>query len=302
MGKAKRVNKRPRPAKVLGDPTKRHPSNLGKQLMDAVSAYNKSCGKEGRLGHVARLCLRGLGDHADREGWCFPGSALLGSYCEATEKTVTRVLSELMRAGLVACIEASERRGKALAWGNAGAPLNVERLKKMPTARLYLLKTIATSEAFAWLDTAQRVIGRAPPENPVSSRWAIVSKGDREPLHLGKDIIEMVARRELDGSALVRASSMRDSIAVRDVPEFASAIPGPRQYVLDPIAPQSFSEQELARMVRGAGLRVTEATEAWFADLSGRVRLLELPLVAAAAAERRAILLSHENDTVRAAS
>ena len=293
MAKAKRAGKRTRSAKVLGDRSKRHPSNLGKQLLDA-------CNQHDEVTHVGRLCLLVLNLYADKNGWSFPGSALLESGCNATEKTVYSALSMLMQDDLLACIEAHERRGKSLAWGDKGAPLNASELK--PTARLYLLKTIATPEALAWLDTAQRVIGRAPPARPELSRWAIVSKGEREPFHLGKDIIEMIARRELEGSALVRASSMRDPIEVREVPAFASAIPGPLRYALDDIAAKVFSEEELAGMVLGGGLRADPLREVWPDDGSDRVKLGDLPRVVAALAERRVRVARHENDDVRAAS
>ena len=295
MAKAKRARKRTRSAVTLGDPSKRHPSNLGKQLLDA-------CNQHPEVTHVGRLCLVTLGFYADKNGWSFPGGALLESGCAATEKTVSSVLSVLMQAGLVACIEAHERRGKTLAWGSKGAPLNAEELNKRPTAKLYLLKTIAPPEALAWFDNAQRVIGRAPPENPALSRWAIASKGEREPFHLGKDIIEMIRRRELDGSALVRADSMRDPWQVCDVPAFASAIPAPRRYFLDHIeGTKSFSEAELADMVRGAVLRNPAHIEAWPDDAPGTVKLGDLPRVAIAIAERRALVTRHENDDVRAA-
>ena len=293
MAKAKRAGKRTRSAKVLGDRSKRHPSNLGKQLLDA-------CNQHPEVTHVGRLCLVTLGFYADKNGWSFPGGALLESGCAATEKTVSSVLSVLMQADLVACIEAHERRGKTLAWGSKGAPLNDDQLK--PTAKLYLLKTIATPAALAWFDDAQRVIGRAPPARPELSRWAIVSKGESEPSHLGKDIIKMVARRELDGSALVRADSMRDAWQVCDVPAFASAIPAPRRYFLDHIeGTKSFSEVELADMVRGAVLRNPAHIEAWPDDAPGTVKLGDLPRVAIAIAERRALVTRHENDDVRAA-
>ena len=293
MAKAKRARKRTRSAVTLGDPSKRHPSNLGKQLLDA-------CNQHDEVTHVGRLCLLVLNLYADKNGWSFPGSALLESGCNATEKTVYSALSMLMQDDLLACIEANERRGKSLAWGDDGAPMNARELK--PTARLYLLKTIATPEALAWLDTAQRVIGRAPPARPELSRWAIASKGEREPFHLGKDIIEMIRRRELDGSALVRADSMRDPWQVCDVPAFASAIPAPRRYFLDHIeGTKSFSEAELADMVRGAVLRNPAHIEAWPDDAPGTVKLGDLPRVAIAIAERRALVTRHENDDVRAA-
>lgn len=296
MAEAKRTGKRPRSAAALGDPAKRHPGNLAKQLMDACNRYGEGENHR-RIGGGTRLTLLGLLGYSDPNGWSFPGNETLARFSGATEKTVARGLSELMGAGIVACIEAGERRGKALPWKRAGSPLN----KPSPTAKLYLLKPIATKEALTWLDNAQQAIGRAPPENPVSSRWAIVSKGEREPFHLGKDIIEMVARRELDGSALVRASSMRDPIAVRDVLAFASAIPGPLRYALDNIAAKVFSEEELAGMVLGGGLKADPLREVWPDDGSDRVKLLDLPRVVAALTERRVRVTRHENDDVRAA-
>lgn len=295
MAESKRTRKRKSPAKTLGDPSKTHPSNLGKQLIDAVNKHNESARHP--LSHVARLCLRGLGDHADIEGWCYPGHQLLMSYCDATEKTVSRVLTELIGADLVACIEADERRAKALSWYVEGAPEN----KPWPTAKLYLLKTIARPKALAWFDNAQRVLGRLPPARPELARWAVVSNGEKAARHHGTDIIGMITRRELDGSALVQASTMLEPIAVRDVREFASAIPAPRRYALDDIAASTFTEDQLADWVLGGGLRTDDSREVWLEDLGDRVKLNALPLVAAAITKRRAIVARREGRDEQAA-
>lgn len=289
MAESKRTRKRKSPAETLGDPSIRHPSNLGKQLLDA-------CNEHREVSHVGRVCLLALGLYSDKKGWSFPGGKLLMSSCSATEKTVSNVLSVLMHAGLVACIEADERR-KALAWSDEGAPVN----QPSPTAKLYLLKPIATPDALAWFDNAQRVLGRLPPARPELARWAIVSEGEKRARRLGKDLLGMIARRELDGSALVQATTMLEPIAVRDVPEFARAIPAPRRYALDVIAASTFTEDQLADWVLGGGLRTDVPRDVWPEDSDDRVKLSSLPLVAAAIEKRRALVARHENRDERAA-
>ena len=289
--------KRSGPPVVLGNPEHRHPGNLGKQLMDAVNAHNARSGKGARFAPVARLCLRGLGDHADPDGWCYPGSLLLETYCGATEKSITEALHALMHAGMVGCLTAAERKRCTLPWGELGAPRN----KPTHTAKnLYLVRTIATPAAREWFERAQQLVGRAPPENPELARWAIAGRGEREALHLGRDIIAMVAGRELAADALVRAESMRESVMVRDVPAFAAAIPGPLLYRFHPAVDEPFTEAQCAEMVACGVLRVDRTPEAWLDGADQRVTLTDLPLVAAALAKRRIRVAQHENDDTRA--
>ena len=287
--------KRSGPPVVLGNPEHRHPGNLGKQLMDAVNAHNARS-KGAKIALVARLCLRGLGDHADAEGWCFPGSEKLAAYCGATDKSISTALHSLMHAGMVGCITAAERKRCALPWSASGAPGKVPP----PTAKLYLVRTIATPAARDWFERAQQLVGRAPPENPELARWAIAGRGEREALHLGRDIIAMVAGRELAADALVRAESMRESVMVRDVPAFAAAIPGPLLYRFHPAVDEPFTEAQCAEMVACGVLRVDRTPEAWLDGADQRVTLTDLPLVAAALAKRRIRVAQHENDDTRA--
>lgn len=288
--------KRSGPPVVLGNPEKRDPRNLGKQLMDAVNAHNTRSGKGARLAPVTRLCLLGLGDYADSDGWCFPGGSLLMDYCGASEKSITVALHALMHAGMVGCITAAERKRCTLPWGASGAPGRVPP----PTAKLYLVRTIATPAARDWFERAQQLVGRAPPENPELARWAITGRGEREALHLGRDVIAMVAGRELAADALVRAESMRESVMVRDVPAFAAVIPGPLLYRFHPAVDEPFTEAQCAEMVACGVLRVDRTPEAWLDGADQRVTLTDLPLVAAAIAKRRVLVAQHENDDTRA--
>lgn len=266
----KSASRRARPKHVLlaVDETTRHPGALNKRLTNW-------CNDNGVFG-VGRLVLLGLQTHADSEGWAWPGSRPLAAFAGCNERTVTEALSTLCHKGALGRIDWVERRelGRLR---KPGGPKN----QVPPKVRLYLLRTVATADALAWFDEAQRVVGRAPPSSPERTRWTL--SGEAFARHLPADIIDLIRKRTLGADDLVMAEGMRDMVRVAEVPYFAEHLPPPWKYFLSPAADHGLTEAQLADAVR-AGARLPERLER---DDGAKVSLRTLPMVAAAEREKR---------------
>lgn len=259
---------RPKHVLLAVDETTRHPGALNKRLANW-------CNENGVHG-VVRLVLFGLQTHADDEGWTWPGSKALAAVAGCDERTVTEALKKLCRKGALGRIDWVERRGLRLP-RKPGAPKN----QVPPKVRLYLLRTVATTDALAWFDEVQRVVGRAPPSSPERTRWTLSREAFAR--HLPADIIDLIRKRALGADDLVMAEGMRDMVRVAEVPYFAEHLPPPRLYFTSPVADHGLTEAQLADAVRAGG-RFPDQLQR---DDGAKVSLRTLPMVAAVEHEKR---------------